>query len=302
MMNALPNTSPQRNRVLVVEDDEVQREVLAAFLTAHGFVVDSTESGSDAVLLCRTGWFNIVLMDYRIAEIDGHTSAILIKDAGRSGGSVPLMIALTLTPDRVVACEATMEPVFDAIVEKPWKPDALLRTIKRTRAMAPGGTLATAPAEAADWQTATVPRVLLVGDDDPSQTALKSALEIAGCEVEISSDGLQAMRLLTNRGTDVVIMDYFTAKIDGQVIAQLVRRLLPIKQWPHLICLTDAADFVRALDDGDQGVFDDVIAKPAPVETAVQAVQDGIALRLRRAESTVNVIEISTKFDETLGL
>ncbi len=57
--------------VLIVEDDEVERLSLKTALEAEGIVVEAVEKGFDAENMVKNVFFDVVIVDYRLPDIDG---------------------------------------------------------------------------------------------------------------------------------------------------------------------------------------------------------------------------------------
>jgi CheY-like chemotaxis protein len=58
-------------RVLLVEDNEMNRDMLSRRLRKKGFEVDMALDGAQGVEMARTGGYDIVLMDMSLPVIDG---------------------------------------------------------------------------------------------------------------------------------------------------------------------------------------------------------------------------------------
>ena len=115
--------------VLVVDDNLVNREIVREVLSRAGFEVEAVESGQAALdaIACRLP--DLVLMDMRMAEMDGLETTRRI----RAMPGVPLdlpVIALTASvlEDDHRACFAA--GMID-YVTKPFEPAALVRTVAR---------------------------------------------------------------------------------------------------------------------------------------------------------------------------
>ncbi|MFM7459303.1 MAG: response regulator, partial [Burkholderiales bacterium] len=59
------------NSILVVEDDEIVREVIARTLRARQFEVTVAPSGEDALALIRSQTFDMILSDVNMPGMDG---------------------------------------------------------------------------------------------------------------------------------------------------------------------------------------------------------------------------------------
>jgi len=57
--------------VLIVEDDEIERISLKNTLEAEGIVVEAVEKGVDAENIVKSTFFDVVIVDYRLPDIDG---------------------------------------------------------------------------------------------------------------------------------------------------------------------------------------------------------------------------------------
>jgi DNA-binding NtrC family response regulator len=65
---------------LVVEDGQSQREILRDFLRDEGYDVVEAESGDKAIEAVKNGYFDLVLLDYKMPEKDGMTVLEEVKD------------------------------------------------------------------------------------------------------------------------------------------------------------------------------------------------------------------------------
>jgi DNA-binding NtrC family response regulator len=65
---------------LVVEDGQSQREILRDFLRDEGYDVVEAENGDKAIEAVKNGYFDLVLLDYKMPEKDGMTVLEEVKD------------------------------------------------------------------------------------------------------------------------------------------------------------------------------------------------------------------------------
>ncbi|WP_368233291.1 hybrid sensor histidine kinase/response regulator [Anaerotruncus rubiinfantis] len=104
---ALSETSPEdgRNgelpaylhgkRILLAEDNEINREIVTALLTELGFVIDGVENGAEAVERFKNstmGYYSIILMDIQMPVMNGLEAAAAIRgSAHMDGQSIPII-------------------------------------------------------------------------------------------------------------------------------------------------------------------------------------------------------------------
>ncbi|MGD0385503.1 MAG: ATP-binding protein, partial [Solirubrobacteraceae bacterium] len=135
----------------------------------------------------------------------------------------------------------------------------------------PGAGAADASAVAGPlWLTA--PLVLVAEDSPVNQIVTARTLERCGCNVDVVSDGRQALAALAQRGYDAVLMDCEMLEMDGyDATAQLRRREHGTRHTP-VIAMTAhamAGDRARCLEAG----MDDYISKPIRREHLIETLR-----------------------------
>ena len=121
----LLNEFPGR-RILLTEDDMINREVAGELLREVGQNVDTAEDGLEAVELANQNQYDIILMDMQMPNMDGLTATRLIR-AMPNGAEIPIL-ALTanaFAEDRERCLDAGMN---DFIV-KPIDPPVFFETL-----------------------------------------------------------------------------------------------------------------------------------------------------------------------------
>ena len=85
-------------RVLLVEDNELNREIAQAILEETGFTVETAPDGTDAVDMVRRaeeGWYDAVLMDVQMPVMDGYEATRTIRALPRKDVRDLPIIAMT---------------------------------------------------------------------------------------------------------------------------------------------------------------------------------------------------------------
>ena len=122
---------PASIHILVVEDDVVSRDVACQMLTHFGYQVSAVDGGLAALAAVRETACDMVLMDYRMLDMDGleTTRRLRAGEAGPRGLAVPI-IALTaqaFVTDR----EACLAAGMNDFLSKPVMVDSLVSAIER---------------------------------------------------------------------------------------------------------------------------------------------------------------------------
>jgi CheY-like chemotaxis protein len=107
-------------KILLVEDNEMNRDMLSRRLQRKGYEVVIAEDGSQGVDLARKETPDVILLDMSLPVVDGWTAARELK-AGASTGGIPI-IALTahaMSGDREKALEAGCDDYDTKPVELP---------------------------------------------------------------------------------------------------------------------------------------------------------------------------------------
>ena len=115
-----------RRRVLLVEDNEINQEIMVELLTALGIVVKIATNGQEGVDLVKTESFDLVLMDIQMPIMDGLTATKLIRADSRFI-DLPI-IALTahsLESDK----EQSLAAGLNDHISKPIDPKKLAETL-----------------------------------------------------------------------------------------------------------------------------------------------------------------------------
>lgn len=118
-------------RILVVEDNDLNREITAEILGAEGCFIEEAENGEVAVEKVGTskvGYYDLVLMDIQMPVMDGYEAVKHIRALENEGlANIPIiaMTANAFEEDKRKALETGM----DAYVSKPIDIDKMLETM-----------------------------------------------------------------------------------------------------------------------------------------------------------------------------
>ena len=111
-------------RILVVDDEESIREVLATILEEEGFTVDTASTGKEAIEKSNDSYYNLALIDIRLPDMDGTELLTAMRK------TTPEMAKIIITgyPSLQNAMEAINKGA-DNYILKPFKVENVLGTI-----------------------------------------------------------------------------------------------------------------------------------------------------------------------------
>ncbi|MFO0730351.1 MAG: response regulator [Nitrospiraceae bacterium] len=108
-------------------------------------------------------------------------------------------------------------------------------------------------------------RVLVVDDNNVNQVVACKFLQKLGCQVEVASNGREAIEASARTEYDVILMDCHMPEIDGYEATRKIRHAAPSAQsQPIIIALTGSVehdDHQRCRESG----MDDVLGKPLTI-------------------------------------
>lgn len=144
LLNALGNHDDQNQqvlpdagafsgkRLLLAEDNELNREIALEILGEYGFSIDTAENGAEAVeklAVSKPGYYDLVLMDIQMPVMDGYEATRCIRTLDNPELSCIPILAMTANAfdeDRKAAEECGM----NAFLSKPIVIDELIRTLQ----------------------------------------------------------------------------------------------------------------------------------------------------------------------------
>jgi CheY-like chemotaxis protein len=123
------NESRPSLRILLAEDNRVNRMFVTTLLEKHGHTVVSAVDGREAVAAIAAGGLDLVLMDVQMPEMDGLEATVAVRKAEEATGAHMPIIALTahaMKGDR----EACLAAGTDGYLAKPVNTAELLTLIE----------------------------------------------------------------------------------------------------------------------------------------------------------------------------
>jgi PAS domain S-box-containing protein len=245
-------------RALVVDDNETNRENLAAYLGSWGIDHCGAESGSEALaVIGRTraegASFDVALVDVNMPGMNGIELSRRIR--AELGPEVLRIVLLSSTID-LVDDDTRRACGICALLTKPTRLAELRRALA-TESSEPVG------AEMISSRKLSAARVLIAEDSSINQEVASQQLRVMGCQVDVVDNGVAAVRAVAQTAYDLVLMDCQMPEMDGYEATRRIRREEKDNGGSRLPIIALTANAVK----GDREAclaagMDDYIAKP----------------------------------------
>jgi PAS domain S-box-containing protein len=280
-------------RVLVVDDNATNRQILLKMLANWRTKPTAVESGAKAIISLREAQglgrnFPLILLDAQMPEMDGFALAECIKRNPEWGAATIMMLSSAGQRGDGKRCR---EIGVAAYLTKPVRQAELLDAILAALGTSPTKEASRALITRHSLRENSHPlRVLLAEDNAVNQVLAARLLEKRGHRVTVAGNGKEALAALEKDSFDVVLMDVQMPEMDGFEATAAIREIektsgnhLPvIAMTAHAM----AGDRERCLQAG----MDDYIAKPIRLEALEELLR-----RFSLAASKLTAIETANE-------
>ncbi len=119
-------------RLLLVEDNDINREIVKALLVPSGVRITEAENGQEAVRIftARPGDFDLILMDIQMPVMDGYAASRAIRSCGHSAGKTVPILAMTANAFREDV-EAALAAEMNGHISKPLDEKKMCRELDK---------------------------------------------------------------------------------------------------------------------------------------------------------------------------
>ncbi|MFC7420648.1 response regulator [Iodobacter arcticus] len=304
---ALPARDLHSLRVLVVDDNQSARVVLADMLSSMHFIVSKAASGAaalDAVTQAAgTQPFDIILLDWQMPGMTGIEAAELIQALGLEPAPRLVMVTAYGREDVLEQCKAMgIEYVLIKPINASLMFDTLMHLLGEPHSESYiQGNSALLLSNLTAIQGA---RVLLAEDNLINQMVAAELLRDAGLVVEIAANGRIALEMAQAQPYDIVLMDMQMPEVNGIEATYALRALPALARLPIVAMTANAmqVDRERCLEAG----MVDFISKPIEPEALFKTLlrwikpQQGIAAA--QAEPVSQLPEQILGLDRVAGM
>jgi two-component system sensor histidine kinase/response regulator len=289
--------------VLVVDDNDINRNILAETLTNWRMNATAVESGATALkaISAANGAdhpFSIVLVDAQMPGMDGFE---LVKEIHRQPGpAVPVI--LMLSSDRLLGDRAQCQDLgVKVFLTKPVGESELLDAVVVALGMRAVEALSTHLPSLTKEKSMRRNLTILLAEDNPvNQKLAIRLLEKTGCQVITASNGREALNQLQQSRPvpfDLVLMDIQMPEMDGLEATAAIRDAEK-SSGRHLPIIAMTANAMR----GDRerylgGGMDGYISKPIDPRGLFAEIDRCLAGIIKSAPMTEKLLELRDQVD-----
>jgi signal transduction histidine kinase/CheY-like chemotaxis protein len=195
--------------VLIVDDDEVARDLMSRFLTREGFNVVACDQGNKVLSLAKQHRPIAITLDVLMDDISGWEVLAALKADSETANIPVIMVSIIDDKNRGYTLGAT------DYLTKPVHPERLKNILKKFRSEGSPGL------------------ALIIEDDTPSRQLLRRLLDRDGWKVEEAANAIIGLEKVAQAIPSLILLDLMMPEMDGFEFVSRLRaneqyRLIPI--------------------------------------------------------------------------
>ena len=301
------NSDLRGKRLLVVDDSPTSREILHEMASSLFFETELVASGGEALDLLEQAVreerpFELVLMDWKMAGMDGIETSKQIKNKSNLINPKPLILLVTAY-DREEMMRRSEGVVLDGFLTKPVTHSDFLNAtmaafgkgeIQHTRKISKLGLEAVSGRQGAT--------LLLVDDNAINQQVARELLELAGFQIQIAHNGQEAIDAVLEKKFDALLMDIQMPVMDGYRATQILRDNPKFKDLPIIAMTANAmaGDREKCLMAG----MNDHIVKPIDPQEMFSTLAKWVKVRegAEKVEIPLPMVDLNVELPKLPGV
>jgi len=251
-------------KILVIDDDRMNCDLLQAVLTRHGYQVLSSTSGVEGLNLFRKHTPRITILDLRMPEMDGLT---VLKEIRAVDPHAPVII-LGGGATEVQENQARALRVTD-FIRKGLSLDVLVECVNRVAQQPVKAESASLPVSVAGPTVDTGETVLVVDDEPLVRDLLVQFLSLRGYRAFGVKDGPEALSMVEQGPPDLILLDLIMPGMSGVEVIKALRE----KDYPGGIIILTGTHNEEVLEEAWALRPQEVLSKPIDLERLLTAIQ-----------------------------
>ena len=265
-------------RVLIVDDNEINRRVVHEQIVSWGMRNGSFETAPGALRALRMAQaagdpYHFVIADFQMPEMDGATLAAEIRNDPALADTLVVMLTSIGDWKQVRGMEGAC---VDASLVKPVRQSQLFNTLVNawsrrlhSQDLEHKRRTASRPRPALEGQPL---RVLVAEDNIVNQKVAVRMLERLGIRADVAANGREALEMLRLLNYDLILMDCQMPEMNGYEAALEIRRREGTERRTVIIAMTAEA-LAGSREECLAAGMDDFISKPVKMEWLIEAIK-----------------------------
>lgn len=242
-------------KVLVVDDNQMAREIMSDTLANYSFIVDQAASGQEAIEEIKAAQHakqphELIIMDWKMENMDGLAAAEIIKTRLNLDSVPPILMVTAFSNDdiRIKAQAIGIEDFLVKPVDESMLLDSILNIMGHKKKGFTSSLTRNLSLQVTGLSKIRGAQILLVEDNEINQQVASELLAREGLKVTIANNGKEAMTLIRKQQSpfDAVLMDIQMPVMDGYTAAKEIKKLPnPLAAIPVIAMTAHAMDTER---------------------------------------------------------
>jgi two-component system, sensor histidine kinase and response regulator len=271
-----PSPDLRGKRVLVVDDNDISREIFQDLLVSMSFDVTLAESGEEGLWklkeASRDNPFDLVVMDWKMPGMDGIVASREIREMEKDPQSSianhqsPIPIIMVTAYDHEELARQAEDVEINGFLAKPVNPSTLFDAMMEAfgKGIRKDSRARRKEKAIEGLKQIQGARILLVEDNEINQQVAQEILGDSGFFVEIANDGREAVTMVQESEYDIVLMDINMPVMDGYTATQEIRnQKSEIRNIP-IIAMTASA-MTQDVEKAYEARMNGHVAKPIDI-------------------------------------
>jgi len=227
----------EQRKILIVDDEKNMRITLADILSEEGYEVDTASNGVEAVEMCASTSYDVVLMDVRMPGINGVEAFRQIRRS-HEGLRVIMMSAYSLDGLK----QEALEEGAIAFLSKPLEIESVIGLIEEQKETT----------------------ILLIEADDNVSNLICKTLKDRGFWVRVCHTPYEALTLVEQINFDIILIDVELAEMNGLDTYLAIKKITPASI--SIMISGREEEFVRIAQEAVQQTAYTIIKKPLDLD------------------------------------
>ncbi|SHJ06401.1 PAS domain S-box-containing protein [Clostridium cavendishii DSM 21758] len=263
--------------ILIVDENENNRRIINSYIQGIGLKVFEAQDASTAITTILTNAntknrISVAIINYQMPDMNGYELANTIKTIPFTK-DIKLILLTSVTQKGEV--KALKEYGFSAYLGKPVRRDELLDCIAITLGIKKEDeekNKIITKHIVKEVKNSLEPRILLVEDNEMNRKIIISMLKSHGMICDVAVNGSEALKVVTEKDYDVILMDCQMPVMDGYECTSKIRDFEGEKKHTIIIAMTANAmegDYEKCIKAG----MDNYISKPINFDTMFSLIE-----------------------------